>query len=282
MAFEKLRKVEFCVDLSPSPERSISTPHRVSSPLPKPATSTGSSSDTRVGVSCSEQARCELQGDSRGSKGVDLRQVEPNAHQERRPSLEKETAKRAKHDNEVEDPVVEEADACSASALEPTRSRSRSLVFEKLVTALGTAVGSTELATKIEEALHKQLGDGKEYSVQARAILFNLKDDVDGSLRHKLLEGRCDPMQLPKMTADELLSDSKSSARADAQRKAAEATTVNQAEQCETDMFTCETCSGTRTKYSTTSELRSYGAEQKMISVSHVTCITCGHTWITR
>jgi len=159
--------------------------------------------------------------------------------------------------------------------------RSRGLVCEKLAEALGGSMGAT-LAAGIEKALHEQLGEGKEYSMQARTILFNLKATGDGSLKQKLLQGRFQPHQLPKMTTDEMLSDSKVSERALAQQKAVDSTVVKADAQQETDIFTCDACFGTRTAYTQTSELRSYGAEQKIVSVSHVTCLNCGQTWITR
>lgn len=162
------------------------------------------------------------------------------------------------------------------------RNRSRALVRDKLAAAFASSDAGVDIAAAIEEALHSQLGDGKEYSAQARAILFNLKDFGEGSLRQKLLGGRCDPTHLPKMTADELLNDAKSSERALAQRKAAEAATLKADALQETDMFTCESCSSTKTAYSQTAELRTYGAQQKMVSVSHVTCLSCGNSWITR
>lgn len=169
------------------------------------------------------------------------------------------------------------------SSTDQKQARTRTLVREKFAQALGgQPTDSNSLAAEIEEALCRQLGTGKEFATQARTILFNLKDDGPGSLRQKLLEGQCHPKQLPRMSADKLLSDKKSQEKAKELQKAAEASTVKAEAQIETDIFTCESCSGTKTKYYRTSELRSYGAEQKMVSVSHVTCLTCGQTWVTR
>lgn len=212
--------------------------------------------------------------------------------------VEKKVAKRTKCE-QIDKAVVREAriigssetDAVTASAPDcgekdqtasKVAARSRKLVCERLAEALGGGIDKANLATEIEEALHQQLGEEKEYLRQARAILFNLKATDDGSLKHKLLEGHCDPKQLPRMTADELLSDSKSSEKAAAQQKAIQAAMIKLDAQCETDMFTCESCSATRTAHTQTTEMRHHGAEQKIHVVSHVTCLTCGFTWTTR
>jgi len=200
--------------------------------------------------------------------------------------LQESDAKRGKSAGSI---AVEESgspghDKDLNSSADQKQARTRTLVREKFTQALGGQLlaDGNRLAAEIEEALFQQLGTGKEFATQARAILFNLKDVGAGSLRQKLLEGQCNPQQLPRMSGDELLSDKKSQEKAKEQQKAAEASTVKAEAQVETDMFTCESCSGTRTKYYRTSELRTYGAEQKMVSVSHVTCLMCGQTWVTR
>eukprot|EP00927_Polykrikos_kofoidii_P012914 TRINITY_DN15616_c0_g1_i1.p1 TRINITY_DN15616_c0_g1~~TRINITY_DN15616_c0_g1_i1.p1 ORF type:complete len:272 (+),score=48.90 TRINITY_DN15616_c0_g1_i1:42-857(+) len=271
MSFSRLGSGHAFIELSPSPER------------PSPALGVRHGASVSVDISSKATAGTPI------SKRKESAQREVNGNHDQRSIIDASdiiAAKRTKHEREVDQPVHsstgKEADACSASAIAPGRSRSRKLVCDKLTAAFAGSANSTAIADEIEEALHKQLGEGKEYVAQARAILFNLKTGGIGSLKQKLLEGRCDLKQLPRMTGDELLSDAKSSEKATAQRKAAEATMVKPVEQQETDMFTCDSCSSTRTKFNRTAELRSYGAQQKMVSVSHVTCISCGNTWITR
>lgn len=217
-----------------------------------------------------------------------LQSTRPNDGSKGERALERKAVKRTICDSKVDEPSPEiesllavEASPSQGDAAK-NQNHGRSLVWEKLRDALGGDPSIFALATHIEEALHQQLGGGKEYSSQARAILFNLKEAGDGSLRQKLLAGHCEPSHLPRMTAAELLSDARKSEKARAQQAAAEASMVKADEQVETDMFTCESCFSTKTKYNTTAELRTYGAQQKMISVSHVTCLTCGQNWVTR
>mmetsp|Transcript_3678 Transcript_3678/g.9395 ORF Transcript_3678/g.9395 Transcript_3678/m.9395 type:complete len:244 (+) Transcript_3678:93-824(+) len=215
----------------------------------------------------------------------------PNTGGKTKIASERKVVKRAKRDHKVDEPTPDSGGLPAAEAA-PSESaqgeaahkqnRGRNLVCEKLKDALGGGLPAAALAAQIEEALHLQLGEGKEYASQARAILYNLKEAGGGSLRQKLLAGCCEPGQLPRMTAVELLSDAKSSEKTRAQQAAAEASMVKADAQVETDTFTCEACSSTRTKYNTTAELRTYGAQQKMISVSHVTCLACGQSWVTR
>jgi len=248
MTFTSLRKRGYlCIDLSPSPERSTFA----------------SSEEDRTGKVST--------------------------------ACLKSSPKRAKQSQQSGDPVLSieslqailgagQTEHGDATKRDPTNMRShvRNLVHAKLAGALGTDPLHAHLATEVEEALHQQLGDGKAYSAQARAILFNLKDNENGSLKRKLFDGRIDAKLLPKMHADEMLSDAKSSQKAKVQKAAAEASTVKGDVQVETDMFTCESCGSTKTKYSTTAEMRTYGAQQKMVSVSHVTCLACGQSWVTR
>mmetsp|Transcript_38158 Transcript_38158/g.110171 ORF Transcript_38158/g.110171 Transcript_38158/m.110171 type:complete len:247 (-) Transcript_38158:20-760(-) len=246
MPFLRLKRDLRCVDLSPSPKRVTSTSQDAAPD--KGAAKRAKANEPRQSAAATAVEAC-------GDRSPDAPPAATEAGAAAQVAVSAELSEAAKK-----------------------RARARELVCEKLVEALG----DPQLVENIEHALNEQLGDGKEYSAQARTLLFNLKATGEGSLRQKLLEGRCRPEQLPKMSADEMLSDAKVSERADAQRRAAEASTVKAGAQEETDMFTCESCSGNRTAFTRTSELRSYGAEQKMVSVSHVTCLTCGNAWITR
>jgi hypothetical protein len=159
-----------------------------------------------------------------------------------------------------------------------SRYKSHEFVRERLAEALGgnaSKLGvAAEIAAKIDDALHDQLGE-KEYFAQARAILFNLKAVGDGSLKQKLLDGKCDPKQLPKMKADGLANDTINSARETARRKSAEANTIKPDAQYQTDLFTCGVCSGTHTEHGSYEEMRGHG----IYTVCDVTCLTCGHVW---
>mmetsp|Transcript_22025 Transcript_22025/g.50325 ORF Transcript_22025/g.50325 Transcript_22025/m.50325 type:complete len:241 (-) Transcript_22025:30-752(-) len=215
---------------------------------------------------------------------LDLEKVDVRHHGEQTDRTAQDTrpVKRMKPERRVEEQGTNAAarttDAAVAASA-PAGAKKRQLVRGKLEAALG---GKAQLAEEVESALHEQLATEKEYLAQVRAIVFNLKASGEGTLRQKLLLGKCDLKKLPRMTADELLSDAKSSVRAAARRKAEESMMLKPDKQCETDEFTCEACSGTRTYHTQTTEMRKHGAEQKLHSVSHVTCIACGHTWTTR
>lgn len=64
----------------------------------------------------------------------------------------------------------------------------------------------TELAARMERAMNSQLSD-KEYTSQARALLFNLKDIRNPMFRFKLWIGAIKPEDVPTLTPEDMASD---------------------------------------------------------------------------
>jgi len=162
----------------------------------------------------------------------------------------------------------------------------RAKVCQKLAEALGSSMEeATSLASAIETALFDQLGKSRDYFIQARSIVFNLKDHANSVFRSKILDGLLSPQELPKVAVEEMASDDRIAQRERARQEAFEASALKPDTQYVTDVFTCDKCKGSRTSYSqsvaTESCIRS-GGEPTMTSVTFITCLDCNHQWTER
>jgi transcription elongation factor S-II len=170
----------------------------------------------------------------------------------------------------------------------------RNKVKEKIMEALGKEeeedVGEMEdsmrdpesLANDIEQALYDQLkgerDDLKEYLSQARSILFNLKDKKNMNFRFKLMVGYFKPEELPKMTTEQMASDSKAAERAKMRKEAAEEIQTDWAlrngQLRISGTFTCGKCKGTKTTYF---QMQTRSSDEPM--TTFVTCLGCNNRW---
>mmetsp|Transcript_50199 Transcript_50199/g.92739 ORF Transcript_50199/g.92739 Transcript_50199/m.92739 type:complete len:328 (+) Transcript_50199:68-1051(+) len=137
------------------------------------------------------------------------------------------------------------------------------------------------LAKELEEALYVQLLEvkgEKEYSNQARAVIWNLKDKKNHTFRFKLSVGFFKPEQVPTLTAEEMASDEKNAERTKIRQDAAEAIqsdwAIRHGATRISGMFTCGKCKGTRTTYF---QMQTRSSDEPM--TTFVTCLTCGNRW---
>jgi len=170
---------------------------------------------------------------------------------------------------------------------------SRQKVLVKIVDALGkeeeieskAGIGVSDdkmrdpaaLAGEIEQALFDQLPE-KEYTSQARALLFNLKDKKNYTFRFKLMVGFYKPSQVPKLTAEDMASDEKNAERAKMRQYAMEEIQTDwdmkHGNQRITGMFTCGKCKGVKTTYF---QMQTRSSDEPM--TTFVTCLTCSNRW---
>jgi len=132
------------------------------------------------------------------------------------------------------------------------------------------------LAVEIENALHAQIANEKEYRAQARAVSSNLKDESNNTFRLKLMLGYFTPEQVPKLTAEDMASDEKRALRKEIRREAMEAADAEWASkhtQGEVNgVFSCESCHGSNT---INFEIPSGKPDSAPTIV--VICVACGH-----
>merc|ERR1712032_127423 len=133
------------------------------------------------------------------------------------------------------------------------------------------------LATEIEEELYQQLAE-KEYFTMARSLIFNLKDSKNTTFRFKLMVGFYAPKQVPKLTAEDMASDSKNAERAKLRQYAMEEIqsdwALKHGQLRLTGMFTCGKCKGVKTTYF---QMQTRSSDEPM--TTFVTCLTCNNRW---
>eukprot|EP00927_Polykrikos_kofoidii_P054828 TRINITY_DN49182_c0_g1_i1.p1 TRINITY_DN49182_c0_g1~~TRINITY_DN49182_c0_g1_i1.p1 ORF type:complete len:439 (+),score=89.12 TRINITY_DN49182_c0_g1_i1:98-1318(+) len=135
------------------------------------------------------------------------------------------------------------------------------------------------LANDIEEALFQHFeGKEKDYVLQARTIIFNLKDKKNHNFRLKLLVGFFQPQQVPTLTAEDMASDEKKSERAKMRQFSMEEIqsdwALKKGKIQITGMFTCGKCKATKTTYF---QMQTRSSDEPM--TTFVTCLNCNNRW---
>mmetsp|Transcript_42047 Transcript_42047/g.121480 ORF Transcript_42047/g.121480 Transcript_42047/m.121480 type:complete len:368 (-) Transcript_42047:196-1299(-) len=170
----------------------------------------------------------------------------------------------------------------------------REKVRQKLLEALGKAEeieakdGSRKaeegmrdpvaLASEIDEALNAVFPKKEEYLAQARSILYNLKDKKNHTFRFKVMVGFYKPMEIPKLTAEDMASDEKNAERAKLRKYSMEEIqsdwALKNGQQRITGMFTCGKCKGMKTTYF---QMQTRSSDEPM--TTFVTCLQCNNRW---
>eukprot|EP00929_Paragymnodinium_shiwhaense_P066853 TRINITY_DN33588_c0_g1_i1.p1 TRINITY_DN33588_c0_g1~~TRINITY_DN33588_c0_g1_i1.p1 ORF type:complete len:427 (+),score=126.86 TRINITY_DN33588_c0_g1_i1:78-1283(+) len=191
----------------------------------------------------------------------------------------------------AEGAATEAQPEATSGATEPNKmTQQREKVRQKILDAfgkeeetIGQAMAGDDmkdpvaLAAEIEDELNKQLKE-KEYFNQARAIIFNLKDKKNIAFRLKLLMGSWNIEEIPKLTAEDMASDAKTSERAALRKFAMEEIQSDWAMKNGqiriTGMFTCGKCKGTKTTYY---QMQTRSSDEPMTTFA--SCLSCGNRW---
>lgn len=171
----------------------------------------------------------------------------------------------------------------------------RKKVTEKLLEVLGQAeeieskdgnIGSgaenmrdpVTLAAEIDEALHKKFPKKEEYMLQARSVIYNLKDRKNHTFRFKLMVGFYGADDVPKLTAEEMASDEKNAERSKQRKYSMEAAdsgwAIKNGATRICGMFTCGKCKGMKTTYF---QMQTRSSDEPM--TTFVTCLQCNNRW---
>ena len=134
----------------------------------------------------------------------------------------------------------------------------------------------TELAVRIERAIHQQNGDTNGgYKSKYREIAMNLKDKSNPDLNDALLCGAYTPEQIVAMSVKELASKQlKEQREAEAKWAAQEARSDLGKLNGLTDMFRCGKCKERKCTYY---QMQTRSADEPM--TVFVRCTVCGNRW---
>ena len=162
--------------------------------------------------------------------------------------------------------------------LSATRDGTRNKIQQLLFEAIGGSAGAweTELAVRIERAIHAQHGDtGAGYKSKYRELAMNLKDSSNPDLNDALLCGAYTPEQVVSMSVKELASKQlKEQRQAEAKWAAQEARSDLGKLNGLTDMFRCGKC---RERKCTYYQMQTRSADEPM--TVFVRCTVCGNRW---
>eukprot|EP00392_Amoebophrya_sp_AT5.2_P011394 g11471.t1 len=153
----------------------------------------------------------------------------------------------------------------------------RLVTRHKLHAALSYDEGSSECEML---ALHDKLagptGSTKDYAIQVRAILSNLKDGRNKDFKLKLRLGILDPALAPTLTAHDMASDDKRKEREKILQDAMDAMDLDYDKKRMkiSSTFTCNKCNTNRCTYY---QLQTRSSDEPM--TTFVTCQTCGNRW---
>lgn len=189
------------------------------------------------------------------------------------------STKRAKHSKEPEHEETKlEHD-------EEVRKRFRDHIAKTLSKEPDAGSKAVEVASAVEQALLAAYPDSHHYRERARELLFNIDDEGNPALRHRLLEGALTPQEFVKASASELASETVQAARRAATEEMTSAATLTEAHFLPSQEYRCFECQSTSTEYRVLTQRRDmtrgevWGSKEADEGRAEIRCAKCGHTW---
>ncbi|XP_071116977.1 transcription elongation factor S-II-like [Haliotis cracherodii] len=163
---------------------------------------------------------------------------------------------------------------------DPVRLKCRELLQNALKLPENTegmedAMDGAVLAEEIEDAVYCEFANtDSKYKTRIRSRVANLRDTKNPSLRENVLLGHITPIQLAKMTAEEMASNEMKNLRTKFTKEAIDDHQLAKTSGTVTDLLKCGKCGKKSVTYN---QVQTRSADEPMTTFCY--CNECGHRW---